>query len=138
MNREQIAALLKERGVRPTQQRIAVYEYLQEHRTHPSAEMVYDAVVQHNPTFSRTTVYNSLHALVDAGLVLELSFGTGEKHYDGDVSLHGHFSCLKCGSIADFPLEESVVRSLQPARYTISAQHIHFSGLCPQCGGAAV
>ncbi len=138
MNREQIAELLKERGLRPTQQRIAVYEFLQEHHTHPSAENVYDAVVQQNPTFSRTTVYNSLHALVEAGLVLELSFGTGENHYDGDVSLHGHFSCIRCGCIADFPLEESVVRSLQPARYTISTRHIHFSGFCPQCGGAAV
>ena len=138
MNREQIAELLKERGLRPTQQRIAVYEFLQEHHTHPAAENVYDAVVQQNPTFSRTTVYNSLHALVEAGLVLELSFGTGENHYDGDVSLHGHFSCIRCGCIADFPLEESVVRSLQPARYTISTRHIHFSGFCPQCGGAAV
>ena len=82
MDRAQIAALIGKNGLRPTAQRVAVYEYLLR-RTHPSVDEVFTAVSRDDPSLSRTTVYNSLHALVEAGLVLELSLaGTQERHYD--------------------------------------------------------
>ena len=137
MTQEQMARLLTDRGVRPTQQRLAVYEYLLQHRSHPSAETVYDALVVQHPTFSRTTVYNSLHALVQAGLVQELSLGTEEKHYDGDASLHGHFYCCGCSRIFDFPLNEETVRTLQPQDFQVYGRAIHFSGFCSACGKSA-
>ncbi len=134
MDNKLLAQMLTQHGVRPTQQRLAVFDYLLQHRTHPSAETVYEALVKQYPTFSRTTVYNSLHALVQAGLVLELSLGTEERHYDADVSLHGHFYCRRCGGILDVPLDEAVVHSLRPEGYTVELFNISFSGLCPACG----
>ena len=133
MTQKQMATLMSERGIRPTAQRLAVYDYLYQHRTHPSAETVYDALVKKHPTFSRTTVYNSLHALVQAGLVLELAMDTGERHYDADTTLHGHFHCRGCGGIADFALDEKLVNSLIPDGFTVQGQGIYFSGLCPAC-----
>ena len=59
MTQQQMATLMGERGLRPTTQRLAVYDYLYRHRIHPSAEMVYDALVTQYPTFSRTTVWKS-------------------------------------------------------------------------------
>ena len=53
MTQKQIAQLMGDRGLRPTTQRLAVYDYLYRHRIHPSAEMVYDALVAQYPTFSR-------------------------------------------------------------------------------------
>ena len=136
MEQTEIIRLLSSHGLRPTQQRIAVYAYLRSHRTHPSAETVYAALVKQHPTFSRTTVYKSLHALVKAQLVLELSPGTEEKHYDGDVSLHGHFCCTGCGGIFDFPLDPAAVEALQPAGFTVQQRDIRFGGLCPACAQA--
>ena len=133
MNQKQMAELLSSRGVRPTAQRLAVYDYLYRHRTHPSAEIVYDALVKQHPTFSRTTVYNSLHALVKAGLVLELAMDTEERHYDADVALHGHFHCRNCGGIADFTLDEALVQQLMPDGFLVEGQGIYFSGRCPAC-----
>ncbi len=133
MTQKRMATLMSERGIRPTAQRLAVYDYLYQHRTHPSAETVYDALVKKHPTFSRTTVYNSLHALVQAGLVLELAMDTGERHYDADTTLHGHFHCRGCGGIADFALDEKLVNSLIPDGFTVQGQGIYFSGLCPAC-----
>ena len=133
MNQKQMAELLSSRGVRPTTQRLAVYDYLYRHRTHPSADTVYAALVRNNPTFSRTTVYNSLHALVEAGLVLELAMDTEERRYDADVALHGHFHCRACGDIADFPLDEALVQCLMPDGFIIEGQGIYFSGRCPAC-----
>ena len=137
MTQEQMARLLTAHGLRPTQQRLAVYEYLLQHRTHPSAETVYNALVQQHPTFSRTTVYNSLHALVETGLVQELSLGTEERHYDGDASLHGHFYCCGCHQIFDFPLNEEAIHALQPKGFQVLGRAIHFSGQCAACGIAA-
>ena len=133
MTQQQIADLLCERGVRPTTQRLAVYDYLYQHRIHPSADTVYEALVKKHPTFSRTTVYNSLHALVEAGLVLELAMDTGERHYDADTALHGHFHCHGCNGIFDFPLDEELVNRLIPAGYTVESSGIYFSGRCPKC-----
>ncbi len=132
MTAHEIALRLSEHGVRPTQQRLAVYAYLLEHK-HPSAEDVYTALSRQHPTFSRTTVYNSLHALVQAHLVLELSPGTEEKRYDAGMQLHGHFRCCRCGQISDVPLNDAVVRSLWPEGYAVTGEEITFSGYCPAC-----
>lgn len=137
MTQKQMAQLMGDRGLRPTTQRLAVYDYLYRHRIHPSAEMVYDALVARYPTFSRTTVYNSLHALVQAGLVRELAMDTEERRYDADTALHGHFHCHRCGGIADFSLDASVVQSLIPDGFTVQNQGIYFSGTCPACRSAA-
>ena len=136
MTQKQMATLMGDRGLRPTTQRLAVYDYLYRHRIHPSAEMVYDALVAQYPTFSRTTVYNSLHALVQAGLVQELAMDTEERRYDADTVWHGHFHCRGCGGIADFPLDAAVVQQLIPDGFTAQNQGIYFSGLCPACRSA--
>ena len=133
MTQKQMAELLSSRGVRPTTQRIAVYDYLFHHRTHPSADTVYEALVRQHPTLSRTTVYNSLHALVQAGLVLELAMDTEERHYDADIALHGHFHCRHCGGIADLALDEALVQRLMPKDFLVEGKGIYFSGRCPAC-----
>ena len=133
MTQKQMAALLSDRGVRPTAQRLAVYDYLYRHRTHPSVDTIYEALIQEHPTFSRTTVYNSLHALVEAGLVLELAMDTEERRYDADTALHGHFHCRNCGGIADFPLDEVLVQRLMPDGFLVEGKGIYFSGRCPKC-----
>lgn len=131
-----MAQRMDEHGVRPTQQRMAVYRYLMEHK-HPSAEEVYGALSKEHPTFSRTTVYNSLHALVMAGLVLELSPGTEEKRYDAGTKLHGHFRCLSCGCILDVPLDAAAIRGLWPTDCRVEREEITFSGRCAACADGA-
>ncbi len=136
MNQQHLATILTQKGIRPTAQRLAVYEYLLQHPIHPSAETVYQALVVEHPTFSRTTVYNSLHALTQAGLVLELAMDTEERHYDATTHIHGHFHCRHCGDISDFPIAEEWVHHLVPAGYTVQGQGVYFSGTCPACGSA--
>lgn len=134
MDRAQIAALISKNGLRPTAQRVAVYEYLLR-RTHPSVDEVFTAVSRDDPSLSRTTVYNSLHALVEAGLVLELSLaGTQERHYDADTSLHAHLLCLSCRRIFDVPVAHAAAKVLQPEGFTVRTTEIGFTGYCPHCG----
>ena len=133
MKQQKLVETLRHHGVRPTQQRVAVYDYLLRHCTHPSAEEVYLALVKENPTFSRTTVYNSLHALVEASLVRELPLDAEERHYDADVAPHAHFLCHGCRRIADIPLDPAIAQALQPDGYVIETREITLSGVCPTC-----
>src|SRR5690349_15250143 len=55
-----LRGLLRARGGRLTPQRIAIYEAVVGHTTHPSVEMVHAAVRARFPGVSRATVYATL------------------------------------------------------------------------------
>lgn len=133
--KSETAALLTSRGVRPTQQRIAVYEYLISHPDHPSAETVYEALVKEYPAFSKTTVYNSLYALAEAGLVRTLTIQADELRFDGTMKTHGHIQCSRCGAVADISLAEMALNSLCPADYAFQRGDVFLYGLCSKCRG---
>ena len=88
-------------GIRPSVQRIAVMNYLLEHRTHPTVDEMYVALSKDMPTLSKTTVYNTLELLVKQKAVLELTIDSKMSHYDGYTHAHAHFKCKKCGRIFD-------------------------------------
>ena len=142
MDRQQIAQVMCSHGVRPTQQRLAVYEYLLNHPIHPSVDTVYEAVSVEQPTFSRTTVYNSLHALVQAGLVRELPLCSEERRYDAGLTPHAHFHCVCCGEIKDLPLKSQLLERLLPSEMEeldgslVHGQELSFSGHCAACATA--
>ena len=69
MDRIALADRLKEKGLRVTQQRVAVLEYLCATPTHPTAEEIGTAVNRAQPTTSRASVYNVLHSLKERGLI---------------------------------------------------------------------
>lgn len=142
MDRQQMAQILCDHGIRPTQQRLAVYEYLLGHPIHPSVDTVYEAVSVDQPTFSRTTVYNSLHALVQAGLVRELPLCTEERRYDAGLTPHAHFLCTACGCIKDVPMMAQAVDKLVRGESSeldgclIQGEELSLSGLCAACSTA--
>lgn len=133
MNTEILSAKLRQNGICPTQQRLAVYAYLLEHRTHPTAEVVYAALVKELPSLSRTTVYNTMRSLASAGLIRVVTIDPEEQHFDAGVEDHGHFRCSVCGMLYDFPLSEETVSSLAPTGFTVNTQDVHVTGICPHC-----
>ena len=134
MDTRTLAAALSAAGLRPTQQRIAVYAYLLAHPTHPPADTIYQAMAAEYPTFSRTTIYNSLRALAGAGLIRTLTIEAEEQRFDGTAADHGHFRCSACGEIFDFPLEEEKLAALCPEGYEVQVRDVYLQGRCPACG----
>lgn len=128
-----LSAVLIAHGVRPTRQRLAVYAYLLEHRTHPNADSIYCALSAEDPRFSRTTVYNSLHCLAKAGLIRELPLDSEEQRFDGGMEDHGHFCCTSCGAILDFPLSPATVRRLSPKGCRADRIEVIVHGRCADC-----
>lgn len=133
MTIQNIAETLRQRGVHPTQQRVAVYRYLLEHRTHPTADTVYQALGKEFPTMSRTTVYNTMRALYEADLLRIVTIDAEEQHFDADTADHGHFRCTVCGKLFDFPLPAATSASLAPPEFQTARFDVYASGICPHC-----
>lgn len=96
-----ITAIFREKKLKLTPQRIAVYKYLQSTMEHPSAETIYKALQPEYPTMSLATVYKALKTLVEVGLVSEINVGEGNFRYDGNSSCHPHIQCMSCGRVDD-------------------------------------
>ena len=137
--RQSIALELREAGIKPTPQRVAVYEVLKGTTMHPKVEMIYEALQDEFPTLSLNTVYTALQSLVDAGLVRKLAMRENVCRYDGNAAPHAHFVCMKCGRVED--LGEIVDKELEKIT-PVLAKHIHgpitdtehrFYGYCRTC-----
>jgi Fe2+ or Zn2+ uptake regulation protein len=105
MNVRDIPSLLRDRGIPPTSQRLAVAEYVLTTEDHPSADEVLARAKQRLPMLSRATVYNTLHLLVDKGLLRELTLAEGRSVYDCNVTPHHHFIDDQSGIIHDVPFD---------------------------------
>ena len=124
-------------GVSPSPQRVAIYDFLKNNAIHPTVDTIYQAVIKELPTISRTTVYNTVKKLVDAGAVQEVIIEDGELRYDADMSDHGHFKCMSCGKVYDLfpPSATPLVEKVHglPEGFRIDRIHLCCRGRCADC-----
>ena len=100
---QETAARLRARGVQPSAQRVAVAAHALHTDEHPSADQVLARGRARFPMVSRATVYNTLHLLVDKGLLRELILAEGRVVYDPQLAAHHHFIDEDTGVIHDVP-----------------------------------
>lgn len=99
--------ILIEHGVKPTAQRVVIAEFVLKTHSHPTAEQVLTGVANKLPVrLSRATVYNTLNALVEAGVIREVFTEPGAVRYDANMSKHHHFVDTKTGKVFDVPWQE--------------------------------
>ncbi len=121
-------------GLKLTPQRIAILDYLDGNKEHPSAEDIYKAVSEKFPTMSFATVYNTLESLRQKGGVQALTIDPDKKRFDPNAEPHHHLICLKCKRIADIHNDYQLnVPEDKMAGYEIVGNHIEFYGICPEC-----
>ncbi len=102
--------LLRECGIQPTPQRIAVIEFILNTRSHPSADQALEQVRLQCPTISRATVYNTLNLLVKKGLVRTQIIREGTVVFDCNINQHHHFIDEETGNIYDIPWDQLEVK----------------------------
>lgn len=121
-------------GLKLTPQRLAILEFLNGNKNHPSAEEIFGAVKDRFPTMSFATVYNTLEALREKGKVLELTIDPARKRYDPNLEHHHHLICVRCGRIKDvfkeFDLE---LPDAERESFELMGSHVEFHGLCSKC-----
>ena len=137
MDRTGLAERLKKKGLRVTQQRVAVLEYLCATPAHPTAEEIGAAVNRLQPTTSRASVYNVLNSLTQSGLIDELVFDDAVARYDANLGPHHHFLCTACGAVHDVPVDAlpPLTKKRLPTGHTVESVDVTLRGRCPACAG---
>lgn len=130
-----LSTRLREKGLRVTQQRVAVLEYLLATPKHPTAEEVGAAVNRAVPTASRASIYNVLHSLKESGLIEELVFDDAVARYDANLDRHHHFICRACHAVEDIPFEtfREAPRPRLAEGHTVEDYTVTLRGVCPRC-----
>jgi Fe2+ or Zn2+ uptake regulation protein len=96
-------SILKEHGINPSAQRVAVAQYVLHTDEHPSADEVWTRVREHFPQLSRATVYNTLNLFVEKGLLRQFVLTEGRVVFDPKTKDHHHFIDVDSGKIHDVP-----------------------------------
>ncbi|MFU8862944.1 MAG: iron response transcriptional regulator IrrA [Rhodobacterales bacterium] len=102
------SAWLATAGLRPTRQRVALAALLigdGEHR-HVTAESLFVSVQDHGERVSLATVYNTLRAFCQAGLMHEITVDGTKSYFDTNTHDHPHFFWEDSGTLTDAPSEE--------------------------------
>ena len=124
---------MRDVGVMPTMQRLAILEYLEGTKSHPTADEVYVNARKTCPTIARATVYNTLEALTKAGTILQLTVDPAAARYDADLGPHVHFRCRLCGEVYDIDAkQESCLGGLVKGHRVESVRTYAF-GVCASC-----
>lgn len=124
--------ILRGAGLRVTQQRRTIVAVLAATADHPSADEVFVKAREIEDSVSTATVYRTLSALEEAGLIRKLSFEDAPARYEMmPQSEHDHLIDVETGELVEIPSEEIValMRRLAAERgYEIVSQHTILRG----------
>ncbi|MGD9475156.1 MAG: Fur family transcriptional regulator [Eubacteriaceae bacterium] len=82
--------MIRGAGLKATPQRISVLKVLSEMDTHPSAEMLMEALEDQGYVMSVGTIYNILETFSEKGLILKLKDNQEVMRFDATTNFHVH------------------------------------------------
>ena len=136
---EELKKIVKQKGLKYTEQREIVLNILLHADEHLTAEEVYNLVKNHYPesNIGIATVYRALSFLEDVDLISSIAFGTdGKKYESNDKSHHDHLICTICGKIIEFfdkEIEDRQDRIAKENDFKITGHSMQLYGLCSSC-----
>lgn len=133
------AALLRQRGIQVTAQRIAVLRAVAA-RPHATADEVGEAVRAEIGAISVQSVYDTLSLLASEGLVRRIQPAGSPARFETRVGdNHHHLICRVCGRMIDVDCAVGSAPCLTAADahgYEIDEAEVIYWGRCPRCAGA--
>jgi Fur family iron response transcriptional regulator len=82
---------------------------------HVTAESLFEAASDADEKVSLATVYNTLRAFCDAGLVREITVDGSKSYFDTNMTDHPHFYWEDSATLTDAPADELEIRNLPDA-----------------------
>jgi Fur family iron response transcriptional regulator len=111
-----VKAMLRQVGLRPTRQRMALgWILFGKGDRHLSAEMLFEEATRAKVPVSLATVYNTLHQFVQVGLLRQVAVDGSKSYFDTNASEHHHFFVEGEDALVDIPEAEMVVDKLPDA-----------------------
>lgn len=101
--RDKFRKFLTQKGLRVTNQRLAIFDAALAQTEHFTAERLLDYARAIDDSVSRATVYRTLPIMVESALLREVDVGTGEMYYhpnqEGTSTQVAQVVCLDCDKI---------------------------------------
>lgn len=138
---DQHVAMLRDRGVQPTAQRLAVLRAVAD-RSHSTADDVARLVRERIGTISHQGVYDALAILVEKGVLRRIEPAGSPARFETRVGdNHHHLICRACGKTEDVDCATASAPCLSPRDlrgFAVDEAEVIFWGTCPACLSKAV
>lgn len=122
-----LAKALRDAGLRATQQRTALLAILMESEDHPNADELYTRTRAIDDSVSLATIYRTLSALEDSGLIQRLNFENAPARFEvTPAAEHDHLVDIDSGEVVELANDEiSRLRRklVEEMGYEILSQH---------------
>ncbi|SFL63006.1 Fur family transcriptional regulator, ferric uptake regulator [Loktanella salsilacus] len=126
------AQILREAGLRATQQRTSVLTILAASTDHPTVDDVYDKARQLDDSVSIATIYRTMLLLETAGLIRKLTFDDAPARYEMTPNRdHDHLIDIDTGELIEIPgreISELRARIVNDLGYDVVSQHTILRG----------
>lgn len=103
--------------LRPTRQRMALAGLLvgDGNDRHVTAESLFEAAVGASEKVSLATVYNTLKAFCEAGLLREITVDGSKSYFDTNMTDHPHFYWEDENKLSDAPADQLIIARVPDA-----------------------
>jgi len=124
-------ALLKEKELKSTPQRVAMLRILEE-KGHADIDHIYNEIKKDFVSISLATVYKNINTMLEAGLIQEIKVPQKKSKYEITKHKHSHFVCEKCGEVYDIEHPKKLDIEL-PEGFEPKEASVMVSGICKEC-----
>ena len=136
---DELKKIVKQKGLKYTEQREIVLSVLLKAQDHLTAEEVYNEIKKEyqESNIGIATVYRALSFLEDVDLIASIAFGTDGKKYESNAkSHHDHLICTNCGKIIEFfddEIEKRQDKIAKKNKFKITSHSMQLYGTCETC-----
>ena len=129
--------IIRDLGLKVTNQRLVILEIVREGKAHFTAQDVFETVTTRAPEIGFATVYRFLRTLSEHKYVTEVRMGGMPARYEwAGKRHHDHLTCRSCSRIVEFEnneierLQEKVAKEFG---FTLTGHLLELYGICPDC-----
>jgi Fur family transcriptional regulator, ferric uptake regulator len=136
---DELKKIVKQKGLKYTEQREIVLSILLHAQEHLTAEEVYNEIKKghKDSNIGIATVYRALSFLEEVDLITSITFGTDGKKYESNAkSHHDHLICTDCGKIIEFiddEIEKRQDKIAKKNKFKITSHSMQLYGVCETC-----
>ncbi|TDK35631.1 transcriptional repressor [Rhizobium deserti] len=121
----EIETRLRDCGLRPTRQRIALADLLfAKGDRHLTVEELHEEASAAGVPVSLATVYNTLHQFTEAGMIRVLAVESSKTYFDTNISDHHHFFVEGRNEVLDIPINNLAIDNLPKAPDGMEIAHV--------------
>ena len=132
--RERFLRHLRQRGLRLTRERTALFDEIFSQHGHLDAEALLRSMKSRGIKTSRATVYRNLKAMVEEGELRPVELpGQPDRYEPAGKAHHHHFHCRRCDGVFEVDGCPAGVKALAPRGFRLEGHDLTLFGVCNRC-----